>query len=38
MYYNNGDREMGDYKDDKKIGKHVTLTKNGEIKVNIYSI
>ena len=33
-YYNNGDREMGDYSNDKRIGKHVTLTKNGEVKTN----
>ena len=28
-YYNNGDRQMGDYYNDNPIGKHVTLTKNG---------
>jgi len=37
MYYNNGDREMGDYSKDKKIGKHVTLTVNGETKTNYYN-
>ena len=30
MYYKNGDREMGDYLNGKKIGKHATLTINGE--------
>ena len=29
---------MGDYNNDKRIGKHVTLTKNGEINVNNYWI
>ena len=36
-YYKNGDREMGDYLNDKEIGKHVTLTINGEVKTNIYN-
>ena len=36
IYYNNGDREMGDYSNGKEIGKHVTLTKNGEVKTNNY--
>ena len=35
-YYNNGDREMGDYSNGKQIGKHVTLTKNGKVKTNNY--
>ena len=35
-YYNNGDREIGDYLDGKEIGKHVKLTKNGEVEVNNY--
>ena len=29
-YYNDGDREMGDYYNDEPIGKHALLTKNGE--------
>ena len=36
MYYANGDREMGNYKDDKKIGKHVKLTANGKVITNEY--
>ena len=32
-----GNREMGDYLNDKKIGKHITLTNNGEILTNIYN-
>ena len=35
-YFKNGDREMGDWKDDKDIGKHVKLCKNGEIKTKNY--
>ena len=35
-YYNNGDRRMGDYSDDKPIGKHVTLIKNGEVETKNY--
>ena len=35
-YYNNGDREMCDYSNGKEIGKHVTLSKNGEVKTNNY--
>ena len=34
MYYNNGDREMGDYSNDEPIGKHIMLKKNGEIEIN----
>ena len=36
MYYNDGDRSIGDYYNDKPIGKHVTLTRNGIVKVKIY--
>ena len=36
MYYHNGDREMGDYYNGKRIGKHVMLTRNGEVKTNNY--
>ena len=35
-YYNNGDREMGDYYKGLPIGKHVMLTRNGEVKINNY--
>ena len=33
MYYNNGDRMMGDYLNGELIGKHIRLTKNGEVKI-----
>jgi len=36
MYYKSGDRKMGDYHSGNPIGKHVTLTRNGEIKINNY--
>jgi hypothetical protein len=36
FYYNNGDRRIGDWKDGKKIGKHVILSKNGEVKTENY--
>ena len=36
FYYNNGDREMGDYLNDKSIGKHVKLHNNGNITSNNY--
>ena len=35
-YYHNGDRSMGDYYNGKLIGKHVRLTKDGEIKIENY--
>ena len=35
-YYYNGDREIGDWKDGKKIGKHVIFTENGEVKTENY--
>ena len=31
-YFNNGDREMGDYLNDNKIGKHVKLLYNGIVE------
>ena len=34
MYYHNGDRSMGDYYNDYPTGKHVMLTRNGEVKTN----
>ena len=36
MYSDNGDRSMGDYSKSKKIGKHVMLTKNKEVKTENY--
>ena len=36
MYYHKGDRSMGDYYNDKPIGKHVLLTNNGEIQIENY--
>ena len=37
-YYNDGDRYEGDWRnDEKEIGKHVTLTFNGEVKTKIYN-
>ena len=35
-YYNNGDRSMGDYYNGNPIGKHVMLTRNGEVKIINY--
>ena len=37
MYYANGDREMGDYLNDKKLGKHIIFHENGEIESKTYS-
>ena len=36
-YYSNGDREMGDYDNNSKIGKHITLTRNGNVKEKYYN-
>ena len=36
FYYYNGDREMGDYFNGSPIGKHITLTRVGEIQINNY--
>ena len=36
MYYINGDREMGNYSNDEKIGKHVTLDVDKNIEENFY--
>ena len=36
MYYHNGDREMGDYYNGNPIGKHLKLTRNGEVEINNY--
>ena len=35
-YYINGDRRMGDYYNDEPIGKHVILTRIGEVKTEIF--
>jgi len=35
-YFKSGTRKMGEWKDDKEIGKHVTLSNNGEVKINNY--
>ena len=35
-YYHNGDRSMGDYHYGEPIGKHVMLTKDGEVKIYNY--
>ena len=35
-YYANGDRQMGDYSNNKPIGKHVRLTRNWEVKIENY--
>ena len=35
-YYNNGDREMGNYLNDKRVGKHITLHFNGKVTINNY--
>ena len=35
LYYENGDREMGDFLNNNPKGKHVTLTSNGEVKTDI---
>ena len=35
-YYFNGDREMGDYLDNKEIGTHAVLKANGKVSSNTY--
>ena len=35
-YYNNGDREMGDYLNNNRIGRHAKLHANGELSSNLY--
>ena len=35
-YYNNGDRQIGDFSDHHPIGKHVLFKKNGEIQTINY--
>ena len=36
MYYSNGDRMMGNYQDDEKIGKHIVLTFDGNVEEEEY--
>ena len=36
LYWSDGGRAMGDYYNDKRIGKHEMLTRNGEVKINNY--
>ena len=36
FYYNNGDREMGDYFDDKRVGIHAKLNINGKVTQQKY--
>ena len=36
MYWNDGDRDMGDYSNDQPIGKHARLTKSREVKTVNY--
>ena len=36
LYYNNGNRKMGDYCNDKPIGKHVILHVQGEVTTEVY--
>ena len=36
FYFNNGNREMGDYLNDKKVGKHAKLHANGNVTANNY--
>ena len=32
IYYSTGDRKMGNYKDDKPIGKHIRINENWKTK------
>ena len=36
MYYKSGARKMGNYSNDKEIGKHVILKDNGEVSIINY--
>ena len=36
MYYRNGDREMGNYLNDKKVGTHAKLQYNGVVTSELY--
>ena len=35
FYYNNGDREMGDFMNGNQVGKHITLHSNGNITFSV---
>ena len=37
IYVNNGDREMGDFLNNEKVGKHVILHSNGKISTQNWS-
>ena len=37
-YFNNGDRRMGDFCNGEPVGKHVTLTKDGDVKTEYFSL
>ena len=32
MYYNNGDREIGDYSNDESVGKHIIIKKMEKLR------
>ena len=34
----NGDKRMGDFFNGEHVGKHVTLTKDGEVKAEYFSL
>jgi hypothetical protein len=36
--FNNGDKRMGDFFNGEHVGKHVTLTKDGEVKAEYFSL
>ena len=36
IFFHNGDCEIGNWQDDKKIGTFAYLTKNGEVKAKNY--
>ena len=37
MYYNNGDREIGDYLNGQKKGKHAYFSNQGEVNIKNYT-
>ena len=37
IYYNSGDREIGDYLNGQKIGKHVFFSIQGEVSIKNYT-
>ena len=36
FYFNNGDKQTGNYLNDRKVGKHVILRVNSNIVSNIF--